>query len=105
MSVRSFRGAVEWALMVGLVFGAGAIAQAQQEEEQPNDRVIQIGRADQEAANVDGGVAPLNRPTDGAIAQQEIPEVLDRAAWRRDWRRRSVACACRFAGEPGFVGA
>jgi membrane-associated protease RseP (regulator of RpoE activity) len=74
MSVRSFRGAVEWALMVGLVFGAGAIAQAQQEEEQPNDRVIKIGRADEEAANVDGRVAPLNRPTDGAIVQQEIPK-------------------------------
>ena len=73
MSVRNFRGAVEWALMVGFVFSAGAIAQAQQEE-QPNDRVIKIGRADQEAANVDGGAVPLNRPTDGAIVQQEIPK-------------------------------
>ena len=30
MSKNSLRGAVEWALMVALVFGAGAVAQAQE---------------------------------------------------------------------------
>ena len=31
MSCSNLRGALEWALMVGLVFGAGALAQAQDE--------------------------------------------------------------------------
>jgi membrane-associated protease RseP (regulator of RpoE activity) len=70
MSVSNFRGAVEWALMVGLVFGAGAMAQAQ-EDEQSNDRVVKIGRADEEPEAHD--VRP-DRITDGAIVQQEIPK-------------------------------
>jgi hypothetical protein len=71
MSVSNFRGAVEWALMVGLVFGAGAIAQAQQEEEQPDGRVVQIGRADQGAEIPDGRAnQQLDQPTDGAIVQE-----------------------------------
>jgi hypothetical protein len=75
MSVSSFRGAVEWALLVGLVFGAGAIAQAQQDEEQPDGRVVQIGRADQEGAAPDGRTnQPLNQLTDGAIVQQDAPK-------------------------------
>jgi PDZ domain len=45
MSWNNFRGATEWALMVGLVFGAGAIAQAQ-EETKSGGNVVQIGRAD-----------------------------------------------------------
>jgi membrane-associated protease RseP (regulator of RpoE activity) len=40
MSFGSLRNSLEWALMVALVFGAGAIAQAQHEEE---GRVVQIG--------------------------------------------------------------
>src|SRR5205823_1995088 len=37
--------ATEWALMVALVFGAGAIAQAQ-DQEKPERAVVQIGRTD-----------------------------------------------------------
>lgn len=46
MSINSMRGAVEWALMVALVLGAVAIAQAQEDETQPEGRVVQIGEAD-----------------------------------------------------------
>jgi membrane-associated protease RseP (regulator of RpoE activity) len=46
MSMQSFRGAVEWALMVALVFGAGAVAQAQNDESKDDAKVIQIGPAD-----------------------------------------------------------
>ncbi len=41
------RGATEWALMVGFVFGAGAIAQAQ-EDTKSGGNVVQIGRADKD---------------------------------------------------------
>jgi membrane-associated protease RseP (regulator of RpoE activity) len=71
MSLSSFRGAVEWALMVGLVFGAGAVAQAQQDEEKPNDRVVQIGRADDAQGGRDVRPGSI---TDGAIVQQEMPK-------------------------------
>lgn len=48
MSIRYLRGATEWALMVALVFGTGAIAQAQNQDQSPeNDPdVVQIGRSD-----------------------------------------------------------
>ncbi len=45
MSKSLLLGTSEWALMVALVFGAGAIAQAQDEE--PQGPVIQIGEADE----------------------------------------------------------
>ena len=45
MSWSYLRGATEWALMVGLVFGAGAIAQAQ-EDTKSDGNVVQIGRSD-----------------------------------------------------------
>lgn len=46
MSYRNLMGCVEWTLMVGLVFGAGAMARAQQAPQQDDGRVVQIGRAD-----------------------------------------------------------
>ncbi len=46
MSMSQFRGAVEWALMVALVFGAGAIAQAQDEDAPSDAKIIRIGPAD-----------------------------------------------------------
>jgi hypothetical protein len=74
MSVSRFLGAVEWALMVGLVFGSGAIAQAQQAEEEQDGRVVQIGRADQEAEIPDRRTrAQQNDLTDGAIVEQQLP--------------------------------
>src|SRR5450432_1577946 len=45
MSWSYLRGATEWALMVGLVFGTGAIAQAQ-EDNKPDGNVVQIGHSD-----------------------------------------------------------
>jgi membrane-associated protease RseP (regulator of RpoE activity) len=49
MSLSQLRGCVEWALMVTLVFGAGAIARAQDAETPSEDSVIQIGPADDAA--------------------------------------------------------
>jgi hypothetical protein len=46
MSLSSLKGAIEWPLMIALVFGAGVAAQAQNEEEQPGGPVIQIGKSD-----------------------------------------------------------
>jgi hypothetical protein len=48
MSKIYLRGAVEWALMVALVLGAGAIAQAQNNDEKGN--VVKIGEADNDEA-------------------------------------------------------
>jgi membrane-associated protease RseP (regulator of RpoE activity) len=60
MSKNFQRGGTEWALMAALVFGAGAIAQAQEEE--PQNPVIQIGKSDVQET-------PSSSPavTDGAI--------------------------------------
>ncbi len=49
MLANRFRGAVEWALMVTLVFGAGAIAQAQNDAGADGGPVIQIGKAEENA--------------------------------------------------------
>lgn len=44
MSVSSFRNSMEWALMVALVFGAGAMAQAQNNDQAAEEgRVVRIG--------------------------------------------------------------
>jgi membrane-associated protease RseP (regulator of RpoE activity) len=48
MSISQLRGAVEWALIVALVFGAGAVAHAN-DEAKTDGPVVQIGRSD--AAN------------------------------------------------------
>jgi hypothetical protein len=49
MSWSYLRGVTEWALMVGLVFGAGAIAQAQEDDVKADGNVVQIGRSDKPA--------------------------------------------------------
>jgi hypothetical protein len=59
------RGATEWALMVGLIFGAGAIVQAQ-EDAKSDDNVVQIGRSD----NPD---ARPNSPAPGSEDDQTRP--------------------------------
>ena len=54
MSWNYLHGAAEWALMVGLVFGAGAIAHA---EDESDGSVVQIGRSDKpERPNLPPGV-------------------------------------------------
>jgi membrane-associated protease RseP (regulator of RpoE activity) len=53
MSWSNLRGATEWALMVCLVFGAGAIAQAQ-DDAKSDGNVVKIGRPDEARPNVPG---------------------------------------------------
>jgi membrane-associated protease RseP (regulator of RpoE activity) len=68
MSVTKFRGAVEWALMVGLVFGAGALARAQEEDAQSDAKIIRIGPSD-------GQAEARNLPApDGGQRQPEAPK-------------------------------
>ncbi len=67
MPMKCFRGAAEWALMVAFVFGAGAIAQAQNDEAE--NPVIQIGRDDAEES------APPSDELRGAPGQRpELPK-------------------------------
>jgi membrane-associated protease RseP (regulator of RpoE activity) len=65
MSMNRFRGVVETALSVALVFGAGALAQAQ-DEEADGGPVIQIGKGDVEEPELSSAPGP----TDGAIVDQ-----------------------------------
>lgn len=54
MSLKLLRSASDWALIVGLVFGTGAVAQAQNENEGVEGPVIQIGKADESTTpNID----------------------------------------------------
>jgi PDZ domain len=69
MTWNYLRGATEWALMVGLVFGAGAIAQAQ--EGAKSGGVVQIGRAD----NTDPQPS-APEPGEGAEGNQPRPVAL-----------------------------
>lgn len=63
MSISYLRGATRGALMVALVFGAGAMVQAQ-DKENPEKGVVQIGRADKSDAkpNVPGKEEDQERP-------------------------------------------
>ena len=63
MSWSYLRGATEWALMVGLVFGAGLIAQAQ-EDVKSEGNVVQIGHADKADARP-------NLPTPGPADEDD----------------------------------
>lgn len=64
MSMSFVRGATEWTLMVALVFGAGAFAQAQ-ESDNRDKGVVQIGRTDKDARP--------NLPPAGEQADDERP--------------------------------
>jgi hypothetical protein len=75
MSMNFVKGTSTSALMAALVFGGGAVAQAQQDE-QADGPVIQIGEAD-EGADVHGVPAPnegLNDPNVGGVEQPEAPK-------------------------------
>lgn len=43
---KQFRESMEWALMLALVLGCGAMVQAQEQESQPEGRIVQIGPDD-----------------------------------------------------------
>jgi membrane-associated protease RseP (regulator of RpoE activity) len=64
MSVTRFRGAPQWALMVALVFGAGALARAEDE----NAKIIRIGPADAKTE------APKLPAPEGGQRQPEAPK-------------------------------
>jgi membrane-associated protease RseP (regulator of RpoE activity) len=76
MSMNFLRGSSEWALMVALVFGAGAIVQAQEDEPKPDGPVVQIGKAD--ADNAVPNLPPPNEGFDlenpGDVEQSELPK-------------------------------
>lgn len=68
MSMSKFRGAVEWALMVALVFGAGAVARAAEEDGAKSDaKIIRIGPADAHAE------AP-QLPPPGEGVERDVPK-------------------------------
>jgi membrane-associated protease RseP (regulator of RpoE activity) len=76
MSPSFVRGAVSWALIIGLVFSAGAFALAQQDESRDQGRVVQIGQADGEQPRVEAEnpVNELNQPGFEESLQQELPK-------------------------------
>jgi membrane-associated protease RseP (regulator of RpoE activity) len=67
MSRKSLRGAVEWALMVALVLGVGAIAQAQNDQ-QSDDHIVKIGHTD------DQGQPNLPPPEDNNGGRDIAPQ-------------------------------
>src|SRR4051812_38919472 len=64
---KSRRGTVEWSLMVALVLGVGAIAQAQTDQ-QSDEHIVKIGHAD------DQGQPNLPPPDDNAGAINSAPQ-------------------------------
>ena len=72
MSKNSLRSAVNWALMLALVLGAGAIARAENDE-QSDGKVVKIGRTDVDKAKPD---SPPNENVAGRTfgPQQQMPK-------------------------------
>jgi hypothetical protein len=72
MSRFSLRGAVEWALMVTLVLGVGAIAQAQNDQ-QSDENIVKIGHSDNQGQPSlpppDDSVGPIN-----GVPQNHAPQ-------------------------------
>src|SRR4051794_21999667 len=68
MSISYLRAATEWALMIALVFGAGAIARAQDQDRQ-DDKVVRIGKSDQDQARPN-----LPKAGDRDQNEQEAPK-------------------------------
>ena len=75
MSRNSLRGAVEWALMVALVLGVGAVAQAQNDDKS-DGKVVKIGRADGDQAKPD-----LPPPDDGVGGRVLNPQAQMPKFW------------------------
>ena len=75
MSRNSLQGAVEWALMVALVLGVGAIAQAQNDE-RADGKVVKIGRSDVGQAKPD-----LPPPDDGVGGRVFNPHAQMPKSW------------------------
>jgi hypothetical protein len=75
MSVNYFRGLTEWALMVALVFGAGAAVRAQnQDNEIANEGVVKIGRPDAEQGRPNlPPPGPGDRAAQDDRGRQEMP--------------------------------
>ena len=87
MSHSYLRNSIEWALMVALVFGTGAFAQAQDQGKEAKGHIVQIGPDNTKDANsgqTDSGdqaaATPGRRPADDAGPAA----VLDRPDGRPD---------------------
>ena len=100
MSWSYLRGATEWALMVGLVFGAGAIAQAQ-EDTKSDGNVVQIGRADKADPQPNRAGSRSRRRRQSVAACPA--EILDRLARRPDPGRQSAPRQLDLPENQGLV--
>ena len=65
MCKQYLRDSLGWTLMVALVLGVGVLAQAQQEQTQPEGRLVQIGPRDGSTATVNPDAA-----TTGSVPEQ-----------------------------------
>ncbi len=75
MSMNNSPRIVRLVLAAGLLLGAGAFVQAQQNETRDSEgNVVQIGRADEEVERLAEERLAKPDPTDGAIIQQELPK-------------------------------
>jgi hypothetical protein len=76
MSHSYLRNSIEWALMVALVFGAGAFARAEDQGPEPKGHIVQIGPDNTKGANsgqTDAGDQATATPGDGQQAQPAQP--------------------------------
>jgi len=67
MSISYARNALNWSLMAALVVGAGAVARAQDQDRQ-DDKVIRIGKSDQDQSTPNSGSSDRNH------GEQEAPK-------------------------------
>ncbi len=75
MSTNSLRGAVNWALMIALVLGAGAVARAANDD-QSDGKVVRIGHTDGDQAKPD-----LPPPDDGVGGRAFAPQAQMPKYW------------------------
>jgi PDZ domain len=72
MRHKRLRDSMEWALMVALVLGAGAIAQAQQKDTPPEGKIVQIGPEDGRSVPADGHTTTVDASPDATL-QPTVP--------------------------------
>jgi hypothetical protein len=84
MNTDHLRGLVEWSLMVALVLGTGAIARAQQDQDQsqPEGRIVQIGPADESPTPPESDEALPPPQPQAAPGPDQQPPVVSPSATR-----------------------
>ena len=108
MSLTSVRGSMEWALMVALILGGGAIAQAQNGQaaddagQQPQGKIVRIGPAG------DSNVTIAGDPDDGQIQldgppQLELPIPPLSADLKTMWPRPAVGALVPIRGAAAMM--